>query len=265
MYSSKIPIFIISFNRLEVLKTSILSYKNFIKSPFEIVVHDNNSSYGPLLDYLKRLESRGITVFYNKENVLSGMQLNNVALSIEKWFSQNDAPYYVVTDPDIALQEECGDILELYADLLKLNEEINVVGPMLRIDDIPPYYPLRTKVIERHYQQFWHKMPMDLTWRGKLIQYQNAPIDTTFGMYRYGFKFHRLSQGYRTYRPYWARHLDWYLNPKKLSDDQIFYLKNASEVSHWGGAWLCEELCEESDWRISNYIKKYLKHFNFKK
>jgi serine/threonine protein kinase len=245
MSLSRIPIFIISFNRLNVLKTVIQSYKNYIKTPFEIIIHDNNSSYGPLLSYLKSLELEGVTVFYHDKNISSGVQLNNVALSIEKWFCQNDAPYYVVTDPDIAFEEGCGDILELYADLLESNREIEVVGPMLRIDDIPDYYPLKQKVIERHYQQFWHKTPLNMTWRGKSIQYQHALIDTTFGMYRRGFKFHRLSQGYRIYNPYWARHLDWYLDPKKMSEDQIFYLNSASEVGNWSGTWLREKLHDQ--------------------
>lgn len=237
-----VPIFIISYNRLTSLQMTIDSYKKYIRSPFELVIHDNNSSYKPLLDYLRQLETEGVTVHYSKEKVAFEKQLDMVSCTIDDWFSRHSASHYVVTDPDIALEGNCEDILELYACLLDTVKNIEVVGPMLRIDDIPDYYPLKQKVIELHTLQFWHKKPKTLLWRNKSIQYQSARVDTTFGMYRSNFKFHRLSNGYRTYAPYWARHLDWYINPNVMSEDQLYYLQHASGVSHWSGTWLREEL-----------------------
>ena len=171
-------------------------------------------------------------------------QLNSIADTITDWFSCHDAPSFIVTDPDIELEAGGGDILEFYSDLLAASSQIEVVGPMLRIDDLPEHYPLKAEVIRRHTDQFWHKTPEHLLWRGKELLYQQALIDTTFGMYRKGFQFHRLSRGLRTYAPYAARHLDWYLNPQELSDDQRYYMKHASTVSHWGGAWLRDYLRE---------------------
>ena len=238
----KIPIFIISCNRLGCLQATIDSYKKYIATPYEIIIHDNNSTFKPLLDYLKQLEKEGVTVYYSTKSVAVEKQLNNVAHTIDDWFKTHSASHYVVTDPDIALEGNCKDILELYAYLLDTIKNIDVVGPMLRIDDIPDFYPLKQKVIERHTEQFWHKTPLTLRWRTKTIQYQSAPVDTTFGMYRSGFKFHRLSIGYRIYPPYGARHLDWYINPALMHEDQLYYLQHASGVSHWSGALLREKI-----------------------
>jgi len=239
---SKIPIFIISCNRVTVLQECINSFRKFIAAPFQIVIHDNCSSYVPLLNYLEQLEGEGVLVYRSSAKVNFDYELNNVSATIENWFNEHDAPYYIVTDPDIALVQQCDDIIDFYAHILDTNPSIEVVGPMLRIDDIPDYYPLKNEVIQRHNEQFWHKKPSFLKWKNCDVGFQEALIDTTFGMYRKSYKFHRLSKGYRTYQPYWARHLDWYLDPNKMTDDQKYYLKNASNVSHWGGAWLKKEL-----------------------
>jgi len=234
--NSPIPIFIISCNRLNVLRKAIESYRNSIKAPIQLIIHDNSSTYEPLLSYLEEIKNDGALVYKSKEIVDSDEKLNNVAITIQEWFSRHDAPYYIVTDPDIALDSSGGDIIELYAYFLDLHPEINVVGPMwLRIDDIPDYYPLKNEVIRRHTKQFWHKTPHYISWKDSEIAYQDALIDTTFGMYRGGYKFQRLSKGFRVYEPYWARHLDWYINPNEMTDDQVYYMENASRVSHWGG------------------------------
>jgi len=242
----KIPIFIITCDRVGCLQATIDSYKKCIASPFEIVIHDNNSTYKPLLDYLKQLEQEGITVYHSTKSVTVEEQLNSVAQSIDDWFTSHSASYYVVTDPDIALEGNCEDILELFAYLLDTVKDIEVVGPMLRIDDIPDFYPLKQRAISRHTEQFWHKKPLTLRCRNKTIQYQSALIDTTFGMYRRGFRFHRLCKGYRIYAPYGARHLDWYINPAQMEEDQIYYLQHASGVSHWSGTWLRESIRKDN-------------------
>ena len=242
MVPASVPIFIITCDRLGVLRESIASYREHIRTPFEIVIHDNGSTYQPLLAYLEELEGSGVAVYRHAERIVAQEQLNGVAGTVARWFSGRAPGNYVVTDPDVALVGDCGDILELYAHLLETAVEIEVVGPMLRIDDLPDCYPLKAEVIERHMKQFWHKSPLELTWRGRRIGYQHARIDTTFGMYRAGFRFRRLCRGYRTYAPYWARHLDWYIDPQRLSGDQKHYLHHASRVTHWGGARMARSL-----------------------
>jgi len=236
--SSPIPIFIISCNRLSVLRESIDSFKKYISTPLQFIIHDNCSTYVPLLEYFEQLEREGVLIYHSGINVNNCDQLNNISSTINDWYSKYDAPFYIVTDPDIALIPPCDDILELYSYILDTNPSIDVVGPMLRIDDIPDYYPLKSEVVKRHTEQFWHKEPSFLLWKDQNIGFQEALIDTTFGMYRKGYHFHRLSKGLRIYQPYWACHLDWYIDPNNMTEDQIYYLNHASEVSHWGGVWL---------------------------
>jgi len=236
-----IPIFIITYNRLAVLREMLASLEQ-ISTPTSIVVHDTGSTYQPLLSYLAELHRNGATVYYDRPRINRADDLNSVGDTIEHWFRDHTASYYVVTDPDVALCHGCPDILDLYGQLFDAINDIEVVAPMLRIDDIPDCYPLKKKAIERHNEQFWHKTPDVLRLGGREIRYQHAPVDTTFGMYRRGFRFHRLCNGIRTYAPYWARHLDWYLDPATMTEDQRLYLSTASDVSHWSGTWLRDSM-----------------------
>ncbi|HKM60574.1 MAG TPA: hypothetical protein VJY36_06850, partial [Candidatus Bathyarchaeia archaeon] len=81
--AEKVPIFIISCNRLCCLQAAIGSYRKCIGSPYELVIHDNNSTYRPLLDYLKRLEKEGVSVYYSTVNVSVEKQLDTVSDTID--------------------------------------------------------------------------------------------------------------------------------------------------------------------------------------
>ena len=240
-----IPIFIISFNRLESLKQSINSYLQI--KDHQIVIHDTGSTYEPLLAYLGGLERDGTTVYWNKPSISSDKDLNSVNETVQNFLSKNPSiDFYVVTDPDIALEPGCDDIFDFYKFAIK-TYELPVIGPMLRIDDIPDHYPLKEKVIRGHTAQFWSKQPINMTWNARTLRYQPAPIDTTFAMYPRNLSFRRLRSGWRTYEPYWAKHLDWYIDPDNMTDDQKYYLQTASSVSHWGGPWLRDKIISGVD------------------
>lgn len=227
--SIPVPIFIVTRDRLDVLLKSIESFKQ-LNTNYEIIVHDNLSTFKPLIDYLKNESDAGnLTVYWNKRNVLE-----DVGRSISDYYRKGcKSDFYVVTDPDIQLMDIEPDMLEFYIFILKKYQNITVVGPMLQIDDLPDHYPLKQRVIESHTRQFWHKTPTHINYKGVDMQIQYAPIDTTFGMYRKSYSFKPLNSGIRTYKPYSARHLDWYIDPENLSPDQIYYLKSSSSVGHW--------------------------------
>ena len=204
-----VPIFIISFNRLDMLRQSIESYHQHIGDAFRLVIDDNASTYLPLLHYLDELERTGeAEVVRHTENPRLFQLAPTIRKTIDQWFQGNDADYYVVTDPDIALSHTRPDILQFYAYLLDSIDAIDVVEPMLRIDDIPTSYRWRTSAIDNHTEQFWGKAPQTVVWKGCAYHVLPSMIDTTFGMYRKGFSFDRLNIGLRTYAPYCARHLD---------------------------------------------------------
>lgn len=220
-----IPIFIISCNRLTVLKRSIESYKKL--GDITIIIHDNNSTYPPMIEYLKRLESEGVEVYRHPEARGTFYDISeSVENTIKSWFNYHKADYYVVTDPDIELENPSPQLLEHYKELLQ-DKRINVVGPMLRIDDLPDCYTLKDEMINSQKIQFWYKE------RGsyKGIEHVYCGIDTTFGMYRSSFRFSRLNLGLRVFEPYMAKHLDWYLDIDNLNEEEQYYKDHATALS----------------------------------
>jgi glycosyltransferase involved in cell wall biosynthesis len=230
----KTPIFVITCDRLNVLKKSLDSYFQNIKTPFEIVIHDNGSTYEPTIQFLQQLEKDGIKVYWC-ERINRSFELNNIEKTVNNFFENKTKVEYVVTDCDVALNNSCGDILNVFSFLLNKHPKVDVVGPVLEVIDVPDYYPRKTEVLNREVNNFWVKPVIKLNYKGKIIKYRIHRIDTTFGMYRAGFRFKRGLVGIRVHHPYSARHLDWYLNPDKLEADQEYYKSHCSKrISHWG-------------------------------
>ena len=234
-----IPIFIITCDRLEVLKKSMKSYYDCIKTPFEIVICDQGSTYKSTVEFIKKLGNNGTQVYW-RGSVNRGRTINltrdnfGINVNIQDYFRTNPQSNYIVTDPDIDLDNVNGDILEVYAHFLKTIPQINVVGPMLRIDDIPKCYPLRERLLRRSRHRKFHSAKVHITnYKGEQIKYIFAKIDTTFGMYRKGSQWYRLQNGIRVFAPYSAKHLDWYIDPKNMTEDQEYYKRRASKNAHW--------------------------------
>lgn len=228
-----IPIFIITCNRLEVLKESIRSYYTYIKTPFEIVIVDFGSTYEPTREFLRHLEYEGKKVYW-KEKIRASKGLNMIGENIEDYFTTHPASDYVVTDPDVALDAVEGDILEVYSYLLDAIPKIKVVGSALRIDDIPDHYRNKKKAYSSHKERFWSKAPYSIQYKDKTIRYIPAFVDSTFGMSRAGTKWKRHKEGILIRHPYSAKHLDWYLDLENPTPDQKYYMEHASkQIAHW--------------------------------
>ena len=92
-----IPIFIITHNRLEVLKRSVDSYEKSISHPIRIVFFNVASTYQPTLDYMAIKEQEGCKVYTS--------EINNHKLvinAIKDYLHHHpQCEYYVVTDPDV--------------------------------------------------------------------------------------------------------------------------------------------------------------------
>ena len=203
----------------------------------DIVVIDNSSDYPPLLDYYKSIIEKCVTVIYNSK-LSNANDLNSIAPIIEKENSKRNCEYYVVTDSDISLELTDDNLFDVCKYLLNSMPEIMIVGPMLKITDIPSTYIYREYAWKRHVEQFWHKRPEFILYNDNKVFYQHALIDTTFGMLKRSTKFKRLHKGVRLYAPYEAQHLDWYISEMELTDDQKEYFKNTKDnvISHWSSA-----------------------------
>lgn len=234
----KIPIFIICRDRIECTKKAIASYEK-LNHPIEIIIHDNNSTYPPMIEWLEELEKNGIKVYRTKEDHTPRTRTfaHLTAESIADWMNHNKASYYVVTDPDIELDSTPdGDNLEVYAELLDKNYRtgIKMVGPMLRIDDIPDTYAKKETATGRH-NFFWWKEKKIAQIQGKEVTYNFSPIDTTFALQKANEPFNRHQKGIRVYAPYTAKHLDWYIDLASPTPDHKWYRDHCHKgVAHWG-------------------------------
>jgi len=241
-----IPIFIIVKDRLEVLKDSVASYLKNIDTPISLVFHNSGTTYEPTLEYLKEMESQGHKVYWNEKHQKEFTRPNRpfkeiikeqetVNESILDYRSKYHPDYYVLTDPDIAIDPGAGDILEFYKHLLNL-EKATGIGPQLRIDDIPDHYPLKEKMLKRMVY-FWNirSKAIQVPWKDSLVDAVVCNIDSTFQLRPGLILWEKLKGKYlRTYEPYTAAHLDWYIDPDNLTGDQIWYLKTCgSEHMHW--------------------------------
>lgn len=209
------PIIINNYNRLDCLdklinRLKIDGYKN-------IYIIDNNSSYKPLLSYY---EKNNLRIFRLNQNIgYLAVWLTN----IYKIFI-ND--YYVYTDPDVLPDPDCpSNYLEVFRNYLKYFPNLDKVGFSLRIDNLPAHCRLKDEVI-KHEEKFWKLKISDNLY--------DAPIDTTFALYRPGaYGEAAKTKSGRTGFPYVAQHLPWYLNHKKLTEEEIWYLKCKKTETHW--------------------------------
>lgn len=226
----QIPIFVITYERLTCLRTTLNSFSR-ISTLHCVVICDNCSTYPPTIQYLNELESQGITVYRSPEHQFDLIRYINSC--VDDWYADHDAPYYVVTDPDIELLGP-PNLLDAYTHILE-EKSFECVGPELLIDDIPLNYPLRDFVQQDHGWAFWSQDPVPtLSFQGQEIRYtdrlpngKHIAIDTTFGVYRKGFPMSRNKVSARCYPPYAARHLDWYVDMGNLPSDFCYYLHHA--------------------------------------
>lgn len=233
--NNTIPIFITTYNQKSYITKVIDSYRS-LSSAIDIIIHDNGSDDEEMVSLLRDLERDGVIVNRDRK-IKDASELSRVNLSINKYFkSELPTSDYVVTDPDIDLTDASPDTLNVYRHLLNTSdsEKVHCVGPMLRIDDIPTTYPLRISAINGHIRQFWAKVPDVIETPWGEVAIQNARIDTTFALHRAKHPFSRLRHGLRVYRPYEARHLDWYINARESKF-------NETTISHWADSKLIEK------------------------
>ena len=211
-----IPIIINNFNRLTYLKSLINSLTS--RGYHNIYILDNQSTYPPLLEYYQ-------TCPYHV--ILLDKNLGYKALWISDVFKQFKDSYYVYTDSDMEISEECpDDFMQHFLNVLHQYPLSQKVGFGLRIDDLPDYFDNKQKVIA-HETRFWqHPVVTEL---------YKAEIDTTFALYRPYCKgvANRYSEVYRTGAPYLIRHLPWYVNSENMSEEEQYYVNNITQSTHW--------------------------------
>ena len=235
-----VPIFVMSRDRVSSLKRSLKSYRDTIKSPYEIIVLDHHSTFPPMVEYLQYLSAtQNISVFHLVEASWDAA-LEEASQLIQDYLVQHPtAAFFVFTDQDIAFLRTAPDVLLYYAAVLRSCPEYNVVGPALQISDIPLHYSGRSpkqdnKTVYEWESAFWTGVPSMATWNGIGYHVAIQPIDTTFAMYRRETKFTRLiNPCLRAYAPYSAVHVDWYDDSSNLPADKLHYVNKQNGVNNW--------------------------------
>jgi hypothetical protein len=222
----KTPILITSRDRLTPLVALIAWLER--AGHERIVMVDNDSSFGPLLDYYERTPHQVIKLGSNLGHlsVWDGDVLNTIGHDRE----------FVVTDSDVIPDENCPlDAVAHFADLLFRHSDIDKAGFGLRIDDIPVTYKFHDDVIEWE-SQFWEQEIEPGVYR--------ANIDTTFALYRPSTP-RGTFRAVRSGPPYVARHMGWYSDSLHPTEEESYYRAHARlGVSNWDAEVLPDELNE---------------------
>ena len=212
-----IPIIINNFNRLEYLTKLIHSLEE--RGYRNIYILDNDSSYQPLLDYYKKTPYE---VIYLHQNV------GFLALWKTPVYRRFRKQFYVYTDSDVVLDEQCpDDFMKVFLSVLLEHPACMKVGFGIRIDDLPDHYSEKQSVINWE-SQYWANRVNNLLFK--------ARIDTTFALYRPyckgGSSPHLV---FRTDFPYVIRHLPWYQDTRHLSEEDQFYIAHSKKETFWTG------------------------------
>jgi GT2 family glycosyltransferase len=194
-----------------------------------IVLVDNDSRFPPLVDYLNKTTYQVLKMGRNTGH--TGLWSSGII----KILLPDD--FYVVTDPDIIPTSPGKDTLKhLYKIHAKYPYHLKV-GLGLKIDDIPDHYVLKKEVI-RWESQFW-KYPLE---DGVF----EAGVDTTFALYKPYTYQHFIHPSLRTGAPFIARHLPWYTQSRRLSNEEVFYrLRLDENVNTWDKEHLPERYKKE--------------------
>ena len=212
----EIPIIINNFNRYTMLRDLVECFEK--RGYKNIYIIDNNSSYPPLLEYYKTIPYH---VYRLKEN-LGFMTFKRSGI-----YKQFKNKFFVYTDPDIYLPDECpDDFIKHFYDILVSTPYCAKVGNALRIDDIPDCYASKAKVVEWE-SRYWQRPIGD----DKYI----AVIDTTLALYKPNV---RVGTGYsgnriRVAGKYTAIHRPWYIDSSNPDEEEIYYINSASQSTFW--------------------------------
>ena len=226
---SNIPVFIICYERVNDLRNLVAKLNKMGLK--KIVLIDNDSTYPPLLDY------------YNS-SPYQVLRLGRNIGHTSPWslgIIRNLIPhgYYIVTDPDVIPTDKCLDSSPI-EHLLRIHKKYSSyqkVGFGLKIDDLPDHYPLKNDVITWE-KQFWKTELEDNIFE--------AGVDTTFALYKPETYLYMLHPSLRTGEPYTARHMPWYGDPNKQSEEDLYYKMRAnSNITSWNVDELPERYAKE--------------------
>jgi len=181
----------------------------------EVVIVDNGSTYPPLLEWYEECPYRVVRM----ENVGAYVMEDRELLPWCKNALHPEATEYIITDADLSIDDVPLDFLAQLRYGMELRPDVHKVGLNLEVNDLPEDHP------NYHMAHAWQ----DGMWLPELLHdgFYDAPVDTTFALYRTDRKGGGTMPAIRSDRPYVARHMPWYYTPATLPPDYVYYWKNA--------------------------------------
>jgi len=197
----------------------------------DIYLVDHRSTYIPMLDWLGSVAgpyTRGGTA--GRVHVL----WHDNAHPRDLWSNGTLAAAlrpderFIVTDCDV-VPDAPSDWLVWLATALDRYPGMVKAGLGLRVDDLPERYAHRERV--QTWESQWTTASR-ITPYGDHLVYR-SPVDTTLALYRRLEPF-AMEPAIRSTHPYVARHLTWYENSARPTEEQRWYYRQATPgVSHW--------------------------------
>jgi hypothetical protein len=225
-----VPIFIIFKDRVSVLLETLRNLYRYLRTPFEVVIIHDMSTYPVAVQFIDRLKDSGILVYETTRPWTDFDEFYQIIADLVAHYMQYAASsYYVLTDPDCALDSAPWNLLLVYQTIMD-ELEVDVVGAALRWDDFPE------SLAGANYEEKIARLPAQtFTYQERSYYYIDAQVDTTFAMYRKGPRLQRFAGKHiRMLPPLGVRHLDFYLEKNRLPPDYVEYHKAArrGDVNH---------------------------------
>lgn len=206
-YIYETPVIINSMNRLSHLKEQLSWLESCgLKN---IIIIDNQSTYLPLIEFYDKINYK---IIRNQKN------MGYLALWFNPIFKSLKNNFYIYTDPDIIACDECpSNFIEYFYESLIGIKSLDKVGFSLNIKNIDKEIDKKFQILKNE-KKFWIN-------KYDNSDIYNAPIDTTFALYKpFTYGGYWLNSG-RTNYPYTANHLPWYKTYSDL-DEINFYESN---------------------------------------
>ncbi len=205
MHWKDTPIFVLSFNRLELGLRQLIDWLKSAEMT-NITIIDNKSTYPPLLEYYETLKD--IRILRMTENYG-----HDVFWRLGYHTHQQER--FIVTDPDVVPDPMCPKDLVLKMHIIADTYKPAKVGPAIRIDNLPDHYHLKNLML-RSECGYWAESRRA---HGGCFE---APIDTTFALYepaagKWDGRHFRLDF------PYVANHLPWYQDLSQPNPERDYY------------------------------------------
>lgn len=192
-----------------------------------LVIHDNGSTYPPLLDFYDFLENHSPDVA--SFEIIYG---DNLGTHHVRTLHSDPLLDYFITDADYDLSPLPNNTIEQFSHILNSPWALEQESPIQKVGSALSLFDIPINAIQRHEIVSWEsvfwKTPVGLLdWMSPDLAscMFHADIDNTPGLLRKDSPF-CYSPCIRVAGPYTARHVPWYITDLKGQDSYKYYLQN---------------------------------------